>query len=103
MFHSPPNPTVDPCRPDGLLRGQIARTVNHADGTGLHYIDSNNVSHGFLRSPTGSEFITFDAPDAGKTAGSGQGTSPDSINRAGAITGHYTDARNVRHGFLRAP
>ncbi len=50
-----------------------------------------------------SEIINFDAPGAGKTAGSGQGTFPDSISEAGAITGHYIDSKNVNHGFLRVP
>jgi len=45
-------------------------------------------------------FITFDAPAAG-TAG-GQGTFRASISPAGVITGYYTDANFVSHGFLRA-
>jgi hypothetical protein len=61
------------------------------------------VNHGFLRSPVGDKLITFDAPGAGKTAGSGQGTFPDSINKAGAITGHYIDSNNVNHSLLRTP
>lgn len=42
----------------------------------------------------------FDAPGAGTAAGSGLGTFPESISDAGAITGQYTDANNVNHGFL---
>jgi hypothetical protein len=38
-----------------------------------------------------SEIITFDAPGAGKTAGSRFGTFPRSISNAGAITGRYMD------------
>ena len=45
--------------------------------------------------------ITFDAPGAG--TGSGLGTFPLSINSTGAITGYYTDANFLDHGFLRAP
>src|SRR5579863_4075610 len=37
-----------------------------------NYIDSNNVSHGFLRSPGGG-FLTFDAPGASSTAGTFDG------------------------------
>ena len=44
--------------------------------------------------------ITFDAPGAG--TGSGLGTFPLSINSTGAITGYYTDANFLDHGFLRA-
>src|SRR5947209_2459935 len=41
-------------------------------------------------------FITFDVP------GAVNGTSPSSINKAGAITGTYYDASFLGHGFLRA-
>jgi hypothetical protein len=67
-----------------------------------HYADARNVNHGFVRSPSG-KLTTFDAPGAGTNAGSGFGTFPDSINDAGAITGHYTDALGRNHGFLRIP
>jgi len=86
----------------GSGQGTFPRSISDAGAITGHYIDSNNVNHGFLRSPRG-EFITFDAPGAGKTAGSGQGTFPRSINDAGAIPGHYVDSNNVNHGFLRIP
>ncbi len=44
--------------------------------------------------------ITFDAPGAG--TGTFQGTIPEDINPAGVITGVYSDANFVVHGFLRA-
>lgn len=44
--------------------------------------------------------ITFEVPGAG--TGAGQGSNPIGINSAGTITGLYTDASNVSHGFLRA-
>jgi hypothetical protein len=52
--------------------------------------------------------ITFDAPGAGATAGSYQGTGCYTdcsvlINNSGAITGAYLDANNVYHGFVRSP
>ena len=52
--------------------------------------------------------ITFDAPGAGATTGSFQGTGCYSdcsvlINNFGAITGTYLDANNVFHGFVRSP
>jgi len=43
---------------------------------------------------------TFSAPHAGK--GYQQGTFPLDNNVGGAITGYYSDARNVYHGFVRA-
>ena len=43
-----------------------------------------------------SAFTTFDPPGS-------VGTSPNSINRSGAITGWYYDANFVGHGFVRSP
>jgi hypothetical protein len=57
------------------------------------YVDSNNVQHGFLRTPDGAS-VTVDPP--GSTV-----TQPESINNSGAIVGYYRDASNVFHGFLR--
>jgi hypothetical protein len=47
------------------------------------------------------KFIMFDAPDGG--AGNGQGTIAIDINSDWAITGFYTDANYVAHGFVRDP
>ena len=69
------------------------------------YTDANNVYHGFLRSPDG-QFTTFDAPGAGTGSYQGTGCPSDcvvSLNDWGAITGLYTDANYVYHGFLRTP
>jgi hypothetical protein len=57
------------------------------------YFDSNNVQHGFLRTPNG-KFETFDPHGS-------QGTQPESINDAGIIVGYYFDANSVYHGFLQ--
>jgi hypothetical protein len=86
----------------GSGQGTFPRSISDSGAITGHYIDSHNVTHGFLRSPGGDEFITFDAPGAGTTPGSGFGTFPNSINDAGAITGRYIDANNVNHGFLRS-
>jgi len=55
-------------------------------------------------SPEGNSFsvttyIEFDAPGAG--TGAYQGTLPISANAAGAVTGTYTDASGLAHGFIR--
>ena len=44
-------------------------------------------------------FTTFDVPGADGLGG----TSPLSINPAGAVTGSYADVNDVKHGFLRSP
>ena len=69
------------------------------------YTDANNVYHGFLRSSYG-HFTTFDAPGAGTGSYQGTGCPSDctvSLNDSGAITGIYTDANFVYHGYLRSP
>jgi hypothetical protein len=67
--------------------------------TGL-FGDSNNIMHGFVRSADGV-FSQFDAPGAGSTPGSYQGTTPESINSAGVIVGFLVDSNQVNHGFIR--
>jgi hypothetical protein len=63
-----------------------------------HYIDSGNVSHGFLRDENGV-FSTFDAPGAGTDPG--QGTLGGGFAPDGAVMGNYYDADSLSHGFLR--
>ena len=45
--------------------------------------------------------IEYEAPGAGTSAG--LGTQVPGINAEGAVTGLYSDANNVMHGFLRTP
>jgi len=69
------------------------------------YTDTNNVFHGFLRSPAG-EFTTFDAPNAGTASSQGTGCPSDcavSLDDFGEITGNYIDASFTYHGFFRSP
>jgi hypothetical protein len=68
------------------------------------YTDTNDVFHGFLRSPDG-HFTNFDAPNAGTASFQGTGCSSDcavSLNDFGEITGNYVDANFTFHGFLRS-
>jgi hypothetical protein len=85
----------------GSFNGTFASGMNNRGVVTGSYVDANNVYHGFLRSPEGS-FTTFEAPGADTTAGSFNGTSPNSINDLGAITGSYSDANGFSHGFLRS-
>ena len=86
----------------GDFNGTFASGINNGGAITGYYVDTNNVYHGFLRSHEGS-FTTFEAPGADTTAGSFNGTVPNSINNSGAITGSYTDANSFSHGFLRSP
>jgi uncharacterized membrane protein len=76
--------------------------INNSGAITGYYLDANNVFHGFLRSPEGT-FINFEALGADTTANDFNGTLPNAINDAGAITGIYYDVNNVGHGFLRSP
>jgi hypothetical protein len=48
-------------------------------------------------------YKVFDAPEAGTTQGSGQGTLGLDINDTGVSLGLVRDETNVRHGYLRFP
>jgi hypothetical protein len=76
--------------------------INNSGTITGYFLDTNNVYHGFVRSRDG-KFTTFDAPGADTKAGDFNGTLPNAINDAGAITGEYYDANNEEHGFLRSP
>ncbi len=57
--------------------------------------------HGFLRT-SGGTITTFVAPGSGCSLSAFKLCSiPFGINPAGTITGYYSDASNVFHGFLR--
>jgi hypothetical protein len=60
------------------------------------YVDSSNVSHGFIGTATGT-ITTFDSPGAG--TGAYEGTTPTAINKSGEVAGYYTTTKN--HGFVR--
>jgi hypothetical protein len=47
--------------------------------------------------------LTFEAPGAGSTPGSQQGTVGAGINDFGVIAGSTRDENSVRHGYLRSP
>jgi hypothetical protein len=81
-------------------QGTYPISIDPAGAIAGSTLDASNVYHGFLRAPDGT-FTTFDAPGAGSVTDSGQGTTPSSINPAGAIAGSTLDANFVGHGFVR--
>jgi hypothetical protein len=88
-------------------QGTTPTAINSAGAITGYYNDVNGFPQGFLRARYGT-FMPFDplAPRFGSLAAlnpQGQGTTPLSINPAGAITGYYLDVNFVAHGFLRAP
>jgi hypothetical protein len=71
--------------------------LNDLEAINGTYVDSNGVSHGFLRAPDRT-ITTINVERAG--TGSGQGTSAYSINNFGVNAGVYTDSNNVNHSFV---
>ncbi|MBV8672357.1 MAG: hypothetical protein JOZ33_02895, partial [Acidobacteriaceae bacterium] len=72
--------------------GGFEVAINPAGAITGTYVDSNSISHGFVRSANGT--ITEFDPTGSVS------TNPASINPAEAITGSYLDANDVSHGFL---
>ncbi|HXY01240.1 MAG TPA: hypothetical protein VEI54_09990, partial [Candidatus Limnocylindrales bacterium] len=77
----------------------VDRIVDSGAVTGW-YIDSNNVYHGFIRTPDGV-ITKVDAP--GALNAPGLGTIPEGMNWEGVTTGYYTDSNGVYHAYLRSP
>lgn len=74
-------------------QGTIPLKVNQKGVIAGWYVDSNNLSHGFLRMPDGT-FTEFDAPHF-------TSTSVTNINDNNQVVGFGSDT-NV-HGYLRYP
>ncbi len=79
----------------GTVESYTEQGINGAGQIIGYYVDSNNLVHGYLRSPDGSTFTTIDGPDAPYTYL--VGLTPD-----GAIAGYFIDANNLAHGLLRS-
>jgi len=86
----------------GMLPGTVGGSISDAGNIAGMYSDASAVLHGFVRAANGT-ITTFDAPGVGAGMGIVQGTAGFSINAAGNITGAYTDASAVVHGFVLTP
>jgi hypothetical protein len=60
------------------------------------YIDSSNVTHGFMWNPTTFHITKINPPGSVNTYVGG-------MNSTHTITGSYTDSSGVYHSFLRSP
>jgi hypothetical protein len=79
------------------FNGTIPEAINDLGAITGFYVDAENLSHGFLRSPDGS-FTTFDVPDS--IPGT---TTPIALNLQGAVVGYYTNQNGANSAFLRNP
>jgi probable HAF family extracellular repeat protein len=77
----------------GAVGGAQATGINNSQEVCGFYIDSTNVSHGFLLAA--GKFTTLDFPDS-------LGTQALGLNNKGQIVGFYTDSANQTHGFVFA-
>ncbi len=93
-------PTIITFDPPGSSN-TIATAINPAGVITGSYLDPNasGCLHGFLRARDGA-FTTVDVPGASTKCDIG-GTFPVNINPTGEITGYYSDANFMEHGFLR--
>lgn len=98
--HVPSFTSID--APGAQIAGSIGTRpwgIN-ADGVIVGYFsDVNQVSHGFVRSASGT-ITTFDAPNA--ATGHTQGTFPAAINSSATIVGDFTGQDGNMHGFTRS-
>ena len=86
----------------GTIRGTVGGSINDTGNIAGMYSDASDVFHGLVRAANGT-ITTFDAPGVGAGMGLLQGTGGFSINSVGAVTGAYTDASAVVHGFVLTP
>ena len=93
-FVRAPDGTITDFDPPGA--GATEALGVNAKGAITGFYFGNGTYHGFVRAPDGT-INSFDAP------GAADGTLPEAINEAGAITGWYRDGQNGAHGFLRSP
>jgi uncharacterized membrane protein len=87
--------------PQSGAHSSFAEGINDSGVVVGEYRDANLVRHGYLREADGT-FISFDDPNAAQLplSGANIGTSPRRINASGVVTGYYSDANGVRHGFI---
>jgi len=82
-------------------QGTQVFAINASGGVTGSYIDSSDLRHGFVRQATGT-FAEFDPTGVGTSASKHlNGTIPLSMDAVGDVTGTYTDASLLRHGFVR--
>ena len=86
----------------GTYMAQNGNCINAVGAIAGFTIDAVYDEHGYVRYPNGA-ITTFDAPGAGTTPYTYQGTWPNAINLGGTIVGYITDTNTTNHGFVRYP
>jgi len=93
--------------PDVATKGPVfipvtfAASINTAGVVAGAYNDTSGVFHVFVRAANGTITAPIDDPNAGAAGTSVfPGTFSLSINDLGVVTGGYSDAKGVLHGFV---
>jgi len=83
--------------------GTLPTSINASEDIAGVFADNSGKYHGFVYTAGSATpaFTTFDVPGAGAGSGVIRGTAPASINSGGDISGVYSDANGVNHGFVR--
>jgi hypothetical protein len=78
----------------GPGQGTLPQQITSAGTIVGNYVDSNYVTHGFVRSAHGA-FASIDAPGALRTQALGMTQA--------RVVGFYRDTNRVRHGYVLGP
>ncbi len=78
---------------------QILGINDHGIAVG-YYGDSTTSQHGFLYNTNTGAYNFLDDPNEAFNSGGVEVTQITGINNSGEITGFYTDASGVAHGFI---
>jgi uncharacterized repeat protein (TIGR03803 family) len=91
----------------GGVQGQGTQplSINSVGDVTGFYVNASGGFQGFVRASDSTITAPIDVPGAGTSGGSEHhmafvGTIPSGIDEAGDITGVYTDASGLRHGFV---
>jgi hypothetical protein len=85
----------------GAQQGTAIVGIDAAGDVAGIWLDSSGLSHGFVRSASGT-ITKFDVTSGGSCVAATKGTIPTGMDTAGNIVGMYRDANGVSHGFVRA-
>jgi len=87
---------------NGISGDTIPTFIDSAGDVAGIYVDSDQVTHGFLL-PAGGSIVTFQAaPVTVGSGGNSPGTDYVTVNNAGEAAGTYVDVNDVVHGFIRS-
>jgi hypothetical protein len=97
-----PDPVITPVEPGATFVFSQILGVNDHDIAVGYYGDSTGSQHGFLLNLSTDKYTFVDNPSAAFDNGV-EVTQITGITNSGEITGFYTDAQGIAHGFVAVP